>query len=98
MKFTLLDLRSIKARVTFSTLAIFVFSLWALSFFTSHMLQDDMQRMLGEQQFSTVSFIAAQVNDELRDRVAALELIGIDEPSGRLAGAAGAATDPFDPV
>jgi signal transduction histidine kinase/HAMP domain-containing protein len=75
LKFTLFDLHSLKARVTFSTLAIFVFSLWALSFFTSRLLQDDMQRVLGDQQFSTVSFIAAQVNDELRDRMAALELM-----------------------
>jgi signal transduction histidine kinase len=73
LKFTRFNLRSIKARVTFSTLAIFVLSLWALSFFTSRLLQNDMQRLLGEQQFSTASFIAAAINDALRERVATLE-------------------------
>jgi diguanylate cyclase (GGDEF)-like protein/PAS domain S-box-containing protein len=67
--------RSLKTRVTLYTLAIFIFSLWSLSFYSSQMLQDDMQRVLGEQQFSTASRIAAEINDRLSDRIAALELI-----------------------
>jgi diguanylate cyclase (GGDEF)-like protein/PAS domain S-box-containing protein len=39
------------------------------------MLQEDMQRVLGEQQFQTVSIVAAQVNDELTERLEALERI-----------------------
>jgi diguanylate cyclase (GGDEF)-like protein/PAS domain S-box-containing protein len=69
------DKLSIKARVTLSALGIFVLSIWALSFYASRMLQDDIQRAAGEQQFSTVSFIAADVNGELTDRVKALENI-----------------------
>lgn len=72
MKF-MFDKLSIKARVTLATLGIFVLSIWALSFYASRMLQDDMQRALGEQQFSTVSFIAAAVNGELAERLQALE-------------------------
>jgi len=67
--------RSLKTRVTLYTLAIFVFSLWSLSFYSSQMLQDDMQRVLGEQQFATASRIAAEINDNLSDRIAALKLI-----------------------
>jgi hypothetical protein len=67
--------RSLKTRVTLFTLAIFVVSIWALVFYISQLLRNDMQRVLGEQQFATVSFIAAQVNDELSDRLAALEQI-----------------------
>jgi diguanylate cyclase (GGDEF)-like protein/PAS domain S-box-containing protein len=65
--------RSLKARVTLFTLAIFMLSIWALSFFVGRLLQQDMERLLGEQQFSTVSFSSAQVDDEIRDRFAALE-------------------------
>lgn len=68
-------LRSLKTRVTLFTLAIFVASIWVLSFFSIRTLQSDMQRVLGEQQFSTASFIASQVNDELTDRLAALARI-----------------------
>jgi diguanylate cyclase (GGDEF)-like protein/PAS domain S-box-containing protein len=68
-------LRSLKTRITFFSLAIFVASIWVLSFSSIRMLQSDMQRVLGEQQFSTASFIASQVNDELADRLAALERI-----------------------
>jgi hypothetical protein len=39
-------LSSIKLRLTLFTLCFFVVSLWALSFYTSRMLQMDMQRLL----------------------------------------------------
>ena len=67
--------RSLKNRVTLLTLGIFVFGIWALSFYASRMLQEDMQRVLGQQQFQTVSLVAAQVNDELTERLQALERI-----------------------
>ena len=40
---THLPWRSLKTRVTLATLAIFVLSLWALSFYVSRMLRVDMQ-------------------------------------------------------
>ena len=75
MKRNPLPTLSIKARVTLSTLALFVASLWALAFVGTGLLRSDMQRVLSEQQFSTVSNIAAHVNDELTLRVTALESI-----------------------
>jgi len=66
---------SLKTKITFSTLAIFVISIWALSFYASRMLNEDMERLSGEQQFSTVSFMAATVNEELDNRLRALENI-----------------------
>jgi hypothetical protein len=44
-----------------------------------------MQRVLGEQQFQTVSIVAAQVNDELTERVQALERVA-QEVDGQLIG------------
>jgi diguanylate cyclase (GGDEF)-like protein/PAS domain S-box-containing protein len=65
--------RSIKARATLFTLLIFVASLWSLSFYASHMLQGDLERLAGEQQFTTARLVAGKVNEQLSDRIAALE-------------------------
>ena len=73
MKLNLLLKRSIKFRVTLFTLGIFMVSLWALSWYTSHVLRQDMQRLLGEQQFSAVTMVAGEINEELHDRWTALE-------------------------
>jgi diguanylate cyclase (GGDEF)-like protein/PAS domain S-box-containing protein len=71
--------------VTLFTLAIFVLSIWATTFFASRLLQGDMQRLLGEQQFSTVSVIASNVNDRLSDRLRALEAIAVQIDADLLA-------------
>ena len=65
--------RSLKARVTFSTLGILVIAIWAMALYTSHALQGDMQRQLGDQQFSTTTLVAKGINEELKSRVNALE-------------------------
>lgn len=64
--------RSIKTRVTIFTLAIFVLGIWSLAFYASQMLRSDMQRLLGEQQLSTASFVASSVNEALEERLSAL--------------------------
>ncbi|OGB30185.1 MAG: hypothetical protein A3F78_04605, partial [Burkholderiales bacterium RIFCSPLOWO2_12_FULL_61_40] len=61
--------------MTLFTLVIFLFSLWSLAFYASRMLHEDMQRLLGEQQFSTASVAAADVNRELNLRLQALETV-----------------------
>lgn len=66
---------SLKTRVTVFTLAVFVLGIWSLLFCVSTMLREDMQRVLGEQQFSTVSVLADQINDDVRERMRALETI-----------------------
>jgi hemerythrin-like metal-binding protein/PAS domain S-box-containing protein len=66
---------SLKTSTTLGTLSIFIVGVWLLSFYASHMLRKDMERLLGEQQFSTVSIIAAQINSELNHRLQALEKV-----------------------
>jgi diguanylate cyclase (GGDEF)-like protein/PAS domain S-box-containing protein len=66
---------SLRTRATVITLAVFVANLWALSFYVSHLLRQDMQRVLGEQQFQNISVVAAEINEGLNDRLVALELI-----------------------
>lgn len=51
--------QSLKTRITLATLGVFVVSLWMLSIAASRMLRSDMERLLGDQQFSTVSLLAA---------------------------------------
>ncbi|WP_296446115.1 bifunctional diguanylate cyclase/phosphodiesterase [Rhodoferax sp. UBA5149] len=67
--------RSLKTRVTLFTLIIFLISIWSLAFIASRMLREGMQRVLGEQQFSTVSLVAEDINRQLLDRIKSLELI-----------------------
>ena len=67
--------RSLKTRVTLLLLLIFVISIWLITFSASRMLREDVQLVLGEQQFSAVSRIAREIDDHLRDRIQALETI-----------------------
>jgi diguanylate cyclase (GGDEF)-like protein/PAS domain S-box-containing protein len=67
--------RSLKFRITLYSLAIFIAGLWSFAFYTSRMLNDDMQRLFGEQQSLRISFIATEVDRELADRLAALDSV-----------------------
>ena len=67
--------QSLTTKVTLITLLVFISSLWSLSYYASRMLRQDMQRLLGEQQFATVSQVAAQVDQALQARVSALETV-----------------------
>ena len=66
---------SLKTRITLATLAIFLASLWSLSYFASQMLRRDMEHLLGEQQFSTATYAAVQVEGDFRDRIRSLETV-----------------------
>jgi PAS domain S-box-containing protein len=67
--------RSLKTRVTLITLAIFLASIWSLTFFASHILHDDLEQQLGAQQLSTAAFIARAINRELDQRFDVLTLV-----------------------
>jgi PAS domain S-box-containing protein len=66
---------SLKTKITIFMLVIFLISIWSLGFYASQMLYKDIKKLLVEQQFSTVSILAGQVNAELNQRVTALETI-----------------------
>ena len=73
---------SLKSRLTLFTLLVVLVSLWSLSYYASKMLRRDMERLLGEQQFSTATIVAAQINQELETRRKALEtLAGMITPA-----------------
>jgi PAS domain S-box-containing protein len=66
---------SIKAKVTIFTLTIFVIGIWSLTFYASRMLRADMEKLLGEQQLSTVSMVAQEIGVCVSDRLLALETV-----------------------
>ena len=70
--------RSLKTRVTLFSLVIFVLSLWGLAYYASKMLRTDLEQLLGDQQRSTVALVAANIDQELKERLAALEMIAAD--------------------
>jgi PAS domain S-box-containing protein len=75
MKFKSFPWQSFKTKMTLFTLVIFLMGIWSLEFYTSKMLRKDMQQMLADQQFATVSLLAAQVNEELKERLESLQLL-----------------------
>ena len=78
MKFSKPHWRSLKTRVTLITVLVFVVSLWILTLYASRLLREDLQRQLGEQQFMSVSLIADHLDEELVDRMRALEAIAAE--------------------
>ncbi len=67
--------QSLRTRATAFTLGVFVLGIWAMSAFVSRGLQADMERLLGEQQFSVVTAMAQQVNQEMTNRTQALQTL-----------------------
>lgn len=66
---------SLKTRITLITLLIFLASLWSLGYTVSHSLREDMQRVLGAQQFTMASHMAADISDQIDTRIVALRRV-----------------------
>ena len=60
--------RSLKTRLVLSTLAIFVLGVVVLSIIAGRLLQADIQLLLSEQQFSTVTTAASGLNENFQTR------------------------------
>ncbi len=80
MNWHIFQWRLLQTRVTLYTLVIFLLGIWSLALYASRTLQEEMQLLLGQQQFSTVALMADQIDDQLKARMDALETIaaGID--------------------
>ncbi len=72
MNWRVVRLRSLKTKVTLSILAVFLLGIWSLAWYASRVLREDMQLVLGEQQFASVYMVSADVNDALEQRFRAL--------------------------
>ncbi|MFA7241844.1 MAG: PAS domain S-box protein [Sulfuricellaceae bacterium] len=73
---------SLRRQFTFAVLVIFVAGIWVLSYYASWILREDIERLLFDQQFSTVSYVSNEIDRGLKDRIRAMESIaGLIEPS-----------------
>jgi PAS domain S-box-containing protein len=75
VNFNITQAWSLKTKLTILISAILVVSIWSLTFYASSGLHKEMKDLAGEQQFSAVSFIAADINQELASRLKALEMV-----------------------
>ena len=66
---------SLKTRVTLLSLGVFLVGIWSLSFYSIRLLRKDLHTLLGEQQFATVSALAAEINESLEEHLAALTAV-----------------------
>ena len=63
---------SIKTKVALFTLLIFMVGIWSLMSYARRELRGDLQHLIFEHQFATVSILASDINTELDDRLKAL--------------------------
>lgn len=75
MNLNIFQSQSLQTRLTLFTLAIFIIGIGSIAFYTSQVLRKNMEVTLGEQQFSTVSFIAAGINEDIEVRFNTLKTI-----------------------
>ena len=68
--------------MTLFILLIFLISLWSLTFYAGRIVRNDMQTTLARQQLSTATFVAAAVDQELDERLKALDAVaGLVRPA-----------------
>lgn len=66
---------SLTNRLTVLAVGVFLIGIWSITLYATQQLQKDMVELLGIQQFSTVSTVAAQLDGELRFRLEVLDQV-----------------------
>lgn len=66
---------SLKTRTILLVLGTLLLSLWTHAFIGGQMLRSDMQEMLSDQQFSTATVVASQIDLEVTERILALNRV-----------------------
>ena len=74
MDFQTIRRHSLKTRILVVTLGLIVASVWSLSFYASRLLREGIVHLLGEQQRSTIAFVAKEIDNDISNRIRALEL------------------------
>jgi diguanylate cyclase (GGDEF)-like protein/PAS domain S-box-containing protein len=75
MAFDFLKLRSLQARVTVLTLAMFVVGMWSLGYYASQLLRQDMTKLASDRQLATATILADEVGAQLQLRFDALDAV-----------------------
>lgn len=75
MKFNLFPDRRVQFRLTVVTLGVALSVIWLISLYLARIVREDMERLISEQQLSTASIVAMNVNGELQDRLTMLTTV-----------------------
>lgn len=75
MNFRIPFWRSFKVRIILVAMAVFVLGVWSLALYAGCILHADLQKLLGEQQLSTATIVAAEINQQFDERLRGLNLI-----------------------
>ncbi|MDD5030006.1 MAG: EAL domain-containing protein [Rhodoferax sp.] len=78
MNWSWLRTLSIKTRITVFVVGSVYVCMTALSFYVSAMLRGDLKDVLSDQQLSTATLVAADIDRDLRSRIQALERVATD--------------------
>ena len=70
-----INLRSLKSRLSLFTLLIFFIGIGTIALYTTLALKKNMISVLSDQQFSTVTFVAQAVDQEIQGRITALTAV-----------------------
>ncbi len=63
---------SLQNRITLMTLLVFLLGIWSVTLYATRSLREDFIQVIGNQQYSTVSTLATQLNDELEEGLSQL--------------------------
>jgi hypothetical protein len=66
---------SLKSKIAFIVLLLFLGGIWLLTFLTTARLQDDFAEVLANQQFSAVSHTAAEIEQKIQSRFDLLDVV-----------------------
>ena len=69
MKFNLFQDQRVRFRLTALVLGVTLAIIWLISLYLVRIVREDMEHLVGEQQLSTASIVAVDVNSELQDRL-----------------------------
>lgn len=78
-------LHSIKPRIAITVLLLFLASIWSLTYYATHQLQQSMTEVLKHQQFSHVSQAAAEIEGKINLRLQSLQRIASEITPAMLA-------------
>ncbi len=81
MNFSIL-MKSLNRRITILTLTVFLIAIWSMAFYASYIEREETQRLLSDQQFSTVTMLASDIDREIKERMSLLVKVAeIIDPS-----------------
>lgn len=75
MKFDLFQDRRVRFRLTALVLGVALAIIWLVSLYLVRIVREDMEHLVGEQQLSTASIVAMDVNSGLQDRLNVLTTV-----------------------